>query len=127
MRTPVLFRNDTALTWDGGRRMLWPATCGDQRVWLYRWPTTPLHIVEIIAKTKLRDVLRIEDGDSLSFHVSPADIDTISWTSWFSWAALWGQRELWFYSRDDYKLRVEQMSFSWRTVQGTRATNRTKT
>ena len=47
--TPLRLSCKSTLAFDFGRWFIWPARLNGVGVWLYRWPTAPLSVVEILS------------------------------------------------------------------------------
>lgn len=67
--SPLILSNEHAQRFDKDRRLLWPARIGDTDIWLYRWNSSPLHIVEILSEKRLRDHFEIENGGQLTITI----------------------------------------------------------
>lgn len=102
LRTPVVLRQVRASLFDGGRRMLWPARVNGKPVWIYRWHTCPLHIVELVSTTSLRQQFQLEDGDHIAMTVDREQIGTLRPWERVGWAVLWIGRRNWHYSKNKY-------------------------
>jgi hypothetical protein len=98
------------MTFDGGRRSLWPATVNGVDVWIYRWTSCPLHVVEIVSSVHLRLHLLLCDGDDVVLRVSNALVGSVGAADRLVWAVCWLGRRHWAYSRNAYFQRIEDMA-----------------
>jgi hypothetical protein len=104
---PLRMRASKAATFDRGRRMVWPATLNGIGVWLYRWRSCPLHVIEVLAPIHLRTRLLLRDGDGVTLGVSSSVVGRINVVERLIWAALWLGRGDWAYSVGTYFQHVE--------------------
>lgn len=102
-----------AMTFDDGKRYLWPASVNGRRVWLYRWRGTPFHVVEILSENKLRDSLGLGDGDRIVINVREGYIDSMSVKCSLVSFLLWGlgRRGLYYHGTyaDSHTLKAIRM------------------
>jgi SAM-dependent methyltransferase len=110
LEKPIRFDTRLAATFDGGSRMLWPASLNEIDVWVYRWQHTALHVVEVIAPVQLRSMLGLDDGSPVRLRIWAGAVTTISLTSYTAWAALWVGRNSWPYTRTGYYLRTTNIA-----------------
>lgn len=101
---PLSLSNQTALRFADGRRLLWPATLERVPVWLYRWEHAPLHVVEVLAETRLRDRLELQDGDEVEIEIEECHVQPLTPARHIAWLALWAGRKDWAYTHDRYYL-----------------------
>jgi hypothetical protein len=99
---PLRLQNNAAFNFDRERRMLWPACLNGLDVWVYRWNECPFHVVEIISAFKLRDRLKLRDGDPVVLQLSDEKIASIRPLELFVWAILWLGRRNWYYTNRKY-------------------------
>ncbi|MFD1380917.1 hypothetical protein [Fodinicurvata halophila] len=109
LNKPVQLNNTRALRFDRDKRLLWPATVDNKPVWLYRWSRTPLHLVEIISRERLRDTLNLQDNTSLSISIDEQDIARVSWIGAFIFYAVWLGRKNWAYTNDQYYHKTKDL------------------
>jgi hypothetical protein len=69
-------------------------------VWLYRWRTCPLHVVEVFSPICLRDRLSLKDGHDVHLHVGDEHSAAIDMVGNLAWAALWMGRRRSFFLRE---------------------------
>ena len=101
LTAPVWLNPDRAKTF-ANNRMLWPAKLCDTSIWVYRWPTAPLHVAEVFARERLRDTLMLTDGDLVNIQFEPQDVlPTPFWSQAF-YQLLWSRRGEWYYTNDTY-------------------------
>ena len=83
-------------------RMLWPGTVNGVPVWLYRWPSAPLHVVELVAEENLRDRLGVLNGSTVTIRLDAELASVPSIRSRVVSNALWSGRRDWYYTNDNY-------------------------
>jgi len=114
---PIRLSNARATKFDGGRRLLWPAKVSNLDVWLYRWRTAPLHVVEILAPVHLRSHFGLDNDDSLTIRIHEDDVESIHFLSALVWRACWaGQRQR-VYTDDDYLSRARTICMRYDATQ----------
>lgn len=94
----------------GNKSMIWRASIGDLPVWLYRWRSAPLHVVEILGSTHLRETLHLRDGDEVAIYVSENDLQKISFFAKAGWVIFWLGRRHWYYKYRRYSWQAESWS-----------------
>ena len=107
---PVFLNLETALEVSQGERLLWRAELSGLPVWVYRFPHAPLHVVEVLASVRLRDVLDLEDGATVPLCLQQADVVKLSVRQRVAWFLLWKGRGSWSYHKDWYYLRTRSLS-----------------
>jgi hypothetical protein len=107
---PLRLRAGGAFSFDHGKRMLWDATLNHVDVWIYRWTSCPLHIVEIVSPIHLRERFLLHDGDDVTLGVNAGDVERVSPRDRIAWAAFWLGRRRWTYSLASYFARVEDLA-----------------
>ncbi len=107
LNAPLRLRAGAARTFDDGKRMLWPATFNGIDVWVYRWRSCPLHIVEVVSAIHVRSYFQLADGDRVTLGLDAALIEGLRAVDRVIWAMLWLGRERWAYSAEPYFRRVE--------------------
>lgn len=111
----VKLKSCNAIIFDNGKRYLWEAYVEGIKIWIYRWKGTPFHIVELFSDKKLRDVLGMADGSSISIQVNEAMIDHISMKGKVVSFLLWGGRRRLFYNgtyTDNHLLKSMRLRLS---------------
>jgi hypothetical protein len=103
LMTPVRLSCESTLAFDFGRRFVWPARLNGVGVWLYRWPTAPLSVVEVLSSTHLRKGLGLTDGASVTIEVEEAHIAPIGASALLGWVLLWLGRPALFYRSERYR------------------------
>lgn len=106
LKRPLRLQESAALRFDGGMRMLWPATMQGSPVWLYRWRWAPLHVVEVLSTVGLRQTFRLENGNPVTLSISEERLGAVSLLSTLAWSAFWLGRRDWCYSNDRYYQRT---------------------
>lgn len=91
-------------------RLLWPATLFDLPVWIYRFPHSPLHVVELLSPDHLRSRFALADGDPVVLRVRETLCVDLSLRQRAAWTLLWKGRESWSYSRDTYYFKTRQLA-----------------
>jgi hypothetical protein len=66
----------------------------------HRWPTCPLHVVEVISTRHLRTYFDLHDGSVVS--IESADFQPVPMVDLAAWAALWAFRKKNYYKSDRY-------------------------
>lgn len=113
LRRPVLFAEETAIQmhFDKGRlRLDWPAKLNGIDVWINRWHAEPLHVVELLSATHLREHLSLADGDEIQLEVRKCDVRPVPTVGLLAWTLFWSGRKSWYYKRDSYFRRVHRWS-----------------
>lgn len=100
---PVKFAADRAILFDGGRRLLWPATIEGQRGWAFRWVRAPLHVLEFVATVHLRRSLGLNDGSRVRIGIRPEDVAPLRAPGRLAWFVIWAGRRHWFYNGNTYR------------------------
>lgn len=100
---PVKLTVESAILFDDGKRLLWPATIEGQRGWAFRWVRAPLHVLEFVATVHLRQSLDLKDGSTVRIGIRSTDIASVSLAGRLAWFAIWAGRRHWFYSGSVYK------------------------
>jgi len=110
LERPLFFSNATALRFANTQRLLWPGKLNQVPVWFYRWQQTPLHVLEVLSGTKLRDRLNLKDGDVIEIEIDQMHVTPITRTSHLAWLALWAGRADWAYTHDRYYWRTRPLA-----------------
>ena len=103
LNRPVKLVAERAIVFDGGKRLLWPATIEGQCGWALRWVRAPLHVVEFVAPVHLRRLLDLKDGTPVRIGIRAGDVAPLGTVSHIAWFMIWAGRRHWFYSGDTYK------------------------
>jgi len=85
-----------------GKRKFWKTKLNDVDVYIYRWPSCPLHIFELVSIEKLRDKMNLNDGSSVRLEVPKEYIKKLHWLESLSWFLLYFKRESWYYKKENY-------------------------
>jgi hypothetical protein len=112
LNRPVMFANDTAIRmhFDKGEpRLDWPGKLNGIDVWVHRWQSAPLHIVELLSAVHLRSHLKLSNGDKVQIEVRKCDVERIATVGRLTWALFWLGRKSWTYlsRRDGYIFRIQ--------------------
>jgi SAM-dependent methyltransferase len=104
LKKPLMFNNDRALRLRNGSSLLllWPGEINGKAVWLYRWGSAPLHVVEVISNTKLREYFNLVDGDRVTVSIGCNYVSKISYLGRVAWTLCWLGRKKWSYKNDKY-------------------------
>lgn len=103
LEKPVLLRDDAADCFTSPYRMMvWPASIGQEPVWVYRWVDAPLHVAEVLSPLHLRRHLRLSDGDDVIISLHDSHIVPTGLLGRIGWSICWLGRRRWHYSRDRY-------------------------
>lgn len=108
LKRPLRLQEATALHFDSGNRLLWPATMQGTPVWLYRWRWAPLHVIEVVSTVGLRKTLGLADGNLVTLSITPERLGAVSLLSTLVWSAFWLGRRDWCYSNDRYYQRTSR-------------------
>lgn len=100
---PLHLLPDSATTFAGGARLLWPMLINGMPVWACRWRHSPLHVLELLSPIRLRAALNLSDGDEVVIGVHRSDIAPLSSIARLAWAFWWRGRREWYYTGDRYK------------------------
>jgi hypothetical protein len=103
LSTPLRLSCESTLTFDSGRRFVWPARLNGVGVWLYRWPTAPLSVIEVLSPIHLRRRLDLTDGARVTIEIDEAHIEPIGVPALLGWTLLWFGRAALFYRSERYR------------------------
>ena len=112
IRTPVHFKGSMALNLDGfGHQNLrvWPAVIDGIPCKILRWVDCPLHILEVIHPSRLRDVLGKGDGESVEVVVRQRNISKLTGFCKLFYFLLWRLPNRNFYQDRKYELRLRSL------------------
>jgi hypothetical protein len=101
--TPLRLSCKSTLAVGFGRRFVWPARPNGVVVWLYRWPTAPLSVVEILSSIQLRKGLELTDGASVTIEVEKAHIEPIGASTLLGSILPWLGRPALFFRSERYR------------------------
>ncbi|NQX90246.1 MAG: methyltransferase [Halioglobus sp.] len=107
---PIRLNNETARYFDSGKRMIWKARLEMIDVWVYRWPHTPLHVVEILARDKLRETLNLTSSIKLELFLESQDLVKILLPARIIWSTFWLGRKTLYYRSEFYAELVRNCS-----------------
>jgi hypothetical protein len=99
---PVGLDPSSRLTFLEDGRSLWPVTVEGKPALAYRWPTCPLHVIEIISPMKLREDLGVGNGEFVSLGIDDGVLAPTKRRQLLSWQLLWRWRETRYYSNNIY-------------------------
>ncbi len=105
LKRPAMLRVETARRTAFGNEkphFYWPGRINGIDVWLYRWQSAPLHVVELLATTHLRTTLGLADGDEVEVDARRCDVDRIPAVGRLAWVLLWTGRRRSTYANDRY-------------------------
>jgi hypothetical protein len=91
------------------KSILVPARLMGEPVFIRRWRASPLHSFEIYSPNKLRQALRLCDGDDVTLEIPRACVVEIPLRDRFFWALFWRFRERLLYSSDLYLKVVRKL------------------
>lgn len=83
----------------------WPGQLRGEPIWVVRWPTAPLHVVELYSRLNLRQTHGFEDGARIEFEIALSSLVPVSLSDRVFWWLVWGGRKAWTY-RPSYWSRV---------------------
>ncbi len=100
LRQPIVLDPQRAIGASDGKRWFWLAQCAATPCLLTRWRGCPLHVVEVVAAVRLRDL----EGEAGALQI---DVDNdlllpVPLTNRLFWVLLWAGRQHWFYASDRY-------------------------
>ena len=110
MSRPLVLLTDQSIKTT--RRFLVKGAVQGRTVWLVRWNSCPLHVVEVISEHNLRRCLGLEEGQDISVEVTgdpflrPRAISLIVWT------IFWNGRGQLYYRSDWYVKFVRWFFFA---------------
>jgi Methyltransferase domain/Domain of unknown function DUF120 len=110
---PLRLEASEARAVEGGARLFWPATLNGLPVWLYRWTTAPLHVVEIVSPQYLRGHLGLHDNDRVAIAIGREQVAGIKPFSRAVWASVWLGRRDWAYTNPRYVDRTRYWCSRW--------------
>ncbi|MFK5951356.1 MAG: hypothetical protein QM500_21585 [Methylococcales bacterium] len=123
-KQPLWLKKETAIYTDKKRHLYWHATLNGTPVIINRWiGDCPVHIFEVYANKKLRDLLDLKDGDTIKLSVDPYILDKNKNSSLkyiITWYLIWFGRETLYYKSLGYLrfLRRKPLNlYSWRAFQ----------
>ena len=108
LRHPVQLSLAEALPFDEQRRLVWRARIRGMPVWIYRWRSAPLHVLEILAATHLRSELGLRDGDELTVEIDAEIMTRIRLPARLAWSLFWYGRQDWYYKHRRYSRTAER-------------------
>lgn len=107
---PVMFADDSAIRLyfdEGLPRLEWPGKVNDVDIWVHRWQSAPLHIVELLSAVHLRKHFGLSRGDKIQIQVRKCDLKPLSYVNLLTWTMLWFGRKSWEYENDAYCARIQ--------------------
>jgi hypothetical protein len=96
--------------------MTWPAILNGRRVLVYRWSMTPLHVFELLCDVRLRDSLKLVDGQVVELSIEKRYIEDMGRFESLWWSLLWSGREGWYYQHRQHRfflLATEHLLRRW--------------
>jgi hypothetical protein len=111
LKHPVMLSNDTAQSTcfaNEKPHFYWPGQLHGTDVWLYRWQSAPLHIVELLATEHLRTHLNLADGDAVEIKARKCDIGHISGLGRLTWVLLWWGRTQSTYANERHYIPAQR-------------------
>jgi hypothetical protein len=94
LKKPVGFLKTTACYNYNNRFYFWKAKLNGFSCFVYRWPQCPLHVLEIVASHRLRDLLASKE---VEIEVSENFLRKLSYTERLVWSLSWeGRREQYY-------------------------------
>lgn len=106
---PLAFDPQKALVLNGGRARFWPVTVEGTPCLAHRWRNCPLHVIEIVSATKIRDML-VAEQQEVSVKFSP--VIPVSRLQKTAWRFFWEGHEEDYYGNDEYLRAVKR----WRLL-----------
>lgn len=100
---PLRLSLESRLVFDFRRRFVWPARLNGAGVWLYRWPTAPLSVLEVLSPIHLRRRLRLMDGARVTIEIDETHVEKFGVPALLGWALLWFGRAALFYRSERYR------------------------
>jgi hypothetical protein len=103
LKRPVMLANETAIPmrFDRGQlRLDWPGRLNGIDVWVHRWQTAPLHVVELLSAVHLRTHLNLSNGDEVQIEMRQRDVERLSVVGWLTWILFWSGRKSRTFRRD---------------------------
>jgi 2-polyprenyl-3-methyl-5-hydroxy-6-metoxy-1,4-benzoquinol methylase len=119
LKRPILLRDETAIKthFDKLLRLDWPGRLNGVDVWLHRWESSPLHILELLSAAHLRTRFGLSDGDEIEIEARVCDIAGIPNGARLAWAALWFGRRKWCYTHEAYRGPAQRWSEKYGATQ----------
>jgi hypothetical protein len=99
---PIEFDPRKAIFRVDNKRLFWPVELNGVSCLAYRWKGCPLHIVEVVSVSHLRDELNLVDGSSVVIQAPHARHPSLK--SLLAWTLLWALRQRYYYASDPYIL-----------------------
>lgn len=101
-KTPVHLDGEKCISFENGKRRLWPARMADRNVYVYRTRSQPDHIFEVVSDVRLRDALSEAEVENLELAIEPAFVVPLNGWQKFLWRKFWSGRETDYYNDDQY-------------------------
>ncbi|MCO5135083.1 MAG: hypothetical protein M9908_12215 [Phyllobacteriaceae bacterium] len=99
---PVHLDGEKCISFENGKRRLWPARMADRNVYVYRTRSQPDHIFEVVSDVRLRDALSEAEVENLELAIEPAFVVPLNGWQKFLWRKFWSGRETDYYNDDQY-------------------------
>lgn len=115
--TPLRLSRETKRTFNGGQGFLWPARFNGARVWIYRWPATPLQVVEILSLVHLRTQFGLSDGTRVTIEIERVNIASVGALGFLGWMIVWLGRSDLFYRSNRYRRHAMPASVYFKASQ----------
>ena len=99
LKTPVQFNKDRCANNYRNQFFFWPITVNGISCLVYRWSQCPMHILEIVATTKLRDRF---SGEDVTIEIEASLLQKLTATNLYLWNLSWNGREKLYYRDSIY-------------------------
>jgi hypothetical protein len=109
LRWPIeLELNAVRLTTSDRKRAFWPITVAGLPCLAVRFPSCPMHIIEVVSHLHLRSVLGLSDGRGVVLDVP--DARRVPLLRMLGWAAVWACRRDYYYTSDRYVALTKRLA-----------------
>lgn len=100
------------------QRAVWPARIDTEPVWIYRWKSAPLHVIELVGLRCLRRALALENGAMVTVTLPAGRIAAAGGGGRIAWWLLWRGREQAYYRSRLYAPLAEGVGMTLGAAQG---------
>jgi hypothetical protein len=115
--TPLRLTRETKRTFNGRQGFLWQARFKRARTWIYRWPGTPLQVVEILSQLHLRSKCSFSDGTQLRPEIERTHIASVTALGYLGCIIIWLERTDLFYQSNRYRRLAMPASVAFKASQ----------
>ncbi len=112
MKEPLFLDTNKAIKF-ADNRYLWVGMVDSEPVYIYRWSSCPLHVIELFSEIKLRDYLKLNDGETVCIKIPYEFVSQSMVIKSIAWGVLWKKREAWYYANQYYFNLTKKFPFKY--------------